>query len=831
MSQGQGAPGKNGGPGSNHPRRPAHRLGIINYLCTKGKWWASLMSRSAWPQQTNPLWSPQDTYCRRSCTWICKFALLHQARCTSWILVNSPWQRIKPLNYLQQPLWEVPFPASSLWSGLFTGHLPEEGGPVPWRVPLMYQNCQWYHCTWSHWGRTWCPPAEPHAGSLQVWSCVQSTENTHQGPSHQLLWLPIQCQWCPPRPGEGWCCACSPSTHKCHWTPRVPQHGDISSPFVPGLSTLTAPLQELLKKDTNFTWNASYEATFQQVKQAVVSDTTLGYFDPSLPVTIQVNASQVGLGAALLQNNKPVAFTSKTLTNAECRYINIEREMLAVVFGAERFHTYIYGQSFMIESDHKPLESISRKNLADMPAWLQCMMLHLQGYDLTICYCPGMEMVIPDTLSIQSPARPNFPLHIAIHHARIMPDCKEAFQQTFISNLEMRALADLIITGWPEDIKEVPCPLHLYWQHRETLTIGDGLVLWGEALIIPPTERERVLHQLHQFHQGIMKSQLLACGSFFWPSINKAIEEVVCQCETCTQFQSQNAAVPLTPTPTPSCPWQMCATDIFMLEGVDHLVVGNFYLKMIFIQHIPPSQSNANKVVSLLKEMFSEHGIPKVLHSDNGPQYVSAQFADFCISWAITHKSSSLHYPQSNGFTESCIKSVKHPLQWAKCSSANPQLTLLALWATPIDTNLPSPAELLYQCWLKTTILAKIHNNDPSSIQVCEQIDTWSEVAKSQTDKHSKALAPLYAGQPVAMYDTLRKIWVPATVICVLPWNSYQVCTSSGSTYCHMQRHLCEHSVKVVNTVPSGTTATLQAPTRHCFSAAQPALPQPAQHM
>ena len=133
------------------------------------------------------------------------------------------------------------------------------------------------------------------------------------------------------------------------------------SPFVCGLSTLTAPLQELLRKDANFIWKASYEAAFQQVKQAIVSDTTLRYFNPSLPVTIQVNASQVGLGAALLQDNRPIAFASKALTDAECRYTNIEREMLGVVFGVERFHTYIYGWSFTIKSDHKLLELISRK--------------------------------------------------------------------------------------------------------------------------------------------------------------------------------------------------------------------------------------------------------------------------------------------------------------------------------------------------------------------------------------------------------------------------------------------------------------------------------------
>ena len=87
-------------------------------------------------------------------------------------------------------------------------------------------------------------------------------------------------------------------------------------------------------------------------------------------MTIQVDASQVGLGAVFLQNNKPIAFASKALTKTEHHYANIERDMLAVVFGVETLRTYIYGRSFTIKSDHKPLESISQKNLADMPAQL-----------------------------------------------------------------------------------------------------------------------------------------------------------------------------------------------------------------------------------------------------------------------------------------------------------------------------------------------------------------------------------------------------------------------------------------------------------------------------
>ena len=276
------------------------------------------------------------------------------------------------------------------------------------------------------------------------------------------------------------------------------------SPFILGLSTLTAPLHELLKKDTDFTWNYTYNATFQHVKDAVISDTTLCYSDPSLPVTIHVDASQVGLDVALLQNHKPVAFASKALTKTECHYAsierechyaNIEREMFAVIFRAERFGTYIYGRSLTIKSAHKPLKSISQKNLADTPAQMQCMLLCLQGYDYNIHYCSSKEMALPDTLPHFSPhPGPDIPLDIAIHHACLSPEQKEAFQQAFMSDLEMCALANIIITGWADDLKEVPHPLHPYWQHHETLTIEDDLVLCREALIVPPSERERILH-------------------------------------------------------------------------------------------------------------------------------------------------------------------------------------------------------------------------------------------------------------------------------------------------------------------------------------------------
>ena len=172
------------------------------------------------------------------------------------------------------------------------------------------------------------------------------------------------------------------------------------SPFIPVLSILTAPLHKLLKKDDEFRWDASYQTAFQCVKDAVVSDATLRYFDAHCPITVQVDASQIRLGAALLQD-KPITITSKALTEVEHHYANIEHEMLAVVFGVEQFRTYVYGRPFTSDSDHKPLESITKKSLANTPAQLQHMLL-----------CPqvGMIMFLAAVLVRKWPSQIHFPI-------------------------------------------------------------------------------------------------------------------------------------------------------------------------------------------------------------------------------------------------------------------------------------------------------------------------------------------------------------------------------------------------------------------------------------
>ena len=139
--------------------------------------------------------------------------------------------------------------------------------------------------------------------------------------------------------------------------------------FVPHLSHHTESLWAMLKQEAVFAWDEVANASFQKIKDLIAKSATkpLWYYDRRKSVTVQVDASQRGLGACLLQEGEPIAYASKSLTDTETRYANIERELLAIVFACQWFNTYVLGRPFTVESDHKSLEMIHQKSLASAP--------------------------------------------------------------------------------------------------------------------------------------------------------------------------------------------------------------------------------------------------------------------------------------------------------------------------------------------------------------------------------------------------------------------------------------------------------------------------------
>ena len=277
---------------------------------------------------------------------------------------------------------------------------------------------------------------------------------------------------------------------------------------------------------------------FEDTKALICRHVTLSYFRPEVDSVVQVDVSSRGLGAVLLQNGKPIAFASKTLSDCEQRYANIEREMLAVVFGCERFHTYLFGKRFLVQSDQKPLEMIHRKNLAAAPQRLQRMLLRLQPYDFELRYKPGKEMALADTMSRQ-PCRDKeqIELDVQIMFVQFSTKILQEWRGETQADDELCALKTVITDGWPERQSSLPATLRSYWSCCDELSIEDSLIMKGDRLVIPSSMQVQILAKLHESHQGIEKTRLRARATVYWKNINRDIDEIVRKCDVCQQMQ------------------------------------------------------------------------------------------------------------------------------------------------------------------------------------------------------------------------------------------------------------------------------------------------------
>lgn len=141
---------------------------------------------------------------------------------------------------------------------------------------------------------------------------------------------------------------------------------------------MSEPLRRLTDKDAIWCWLPQHEKAVEVIKKLVTDYPVLKYYDVKQPVVIQCDASEVGLGATLLQEGRPVAYASRSLTVTERQYAQVETECLAIVYACEPFDLYIYGRErVLVQSDHKPLEVIFKKSLLTAPRRLQRMLLRL----------------------------------------------------------------------------------------------------------------------------------------------------------------------------------------------------------------------------------------------------------------------------------------------------------------------------------------------------------------------------------------------------------------------------------------------------------------------
>ena len=569
--------------------------------------------------------------------------------------------------------------------------------------------------------------------------------------------------------------------------------------FCPSLSMETKPLRDISNEYSTFLWGPAQIKAFEKCKQLVTQAPTLKYFDTNAPVTLQVDASEDGLGCALLQIGKtgelqPVAYSSSSMTKTEHHYAQIEKETLAICSAFAKWDQYLYGHpNILVHTDHQPLETIFKKPLNTAPKRLQKMMMKLQRYSFRVKYKPGSQLYLADTLSRAALQTPHeacvtgfevFRLHLEntkTANVRMTSTTLTEIQEATQMDAVYSILTPVIVKGWPHDkncLHPLPQP---YWQFRDELTVDEGIIFKSGRALIPESLRSTLLQRIHDNHYGADSTIRMARDLIYWQGMQAAIRNMCTSCTTCLKFPKTGNKEPMMTYPIPNLPWETVSQDLFQWEGKQYLITADHYSDFFEIDNLPDTL--ANTIVNATKKHFARHGIPQICITDNGPQFISTQYATFKKTYHFQHITSSPYYSQSNGKAESSVKIAKNMIK--KCQDL--ELALLNYRNTPPQGYTYSPVQRLMNRRTRTLVpcsMDLLTPATPDSSTVKSEIQARRQRAKEYYDKTAGLEKPkLQLGnKAVAKPPPHRRgsPWIEGTIIQAPTPRSYVLQTPHG---------------------------------------------------
>ena len=524
------------------------------------------------------------------------------------------------------------------------------------------------------------------------------------------------------------------------------------SKFLRDLATVLAPLYKLLKREEPWTGGTAQREEFQKSKDLLLSTQVLVHFDPELEIHVACDASDFGIGAVLSHKmpdstEKPVGFVSRTLNESEKKYSQIEKEALACVVGVTRFHSYLCGHHFTLQTDHKPLLTLlhEHKSIPQQAAnRIQRWAWKLAAYEYTIAWRASGAHANADALSRlplpEAPASTTVPAELALMVEQMddHPVTARQIEQMDDHPVTARQIATwtrrspelamvhrYILEGWPEKVQEELKP---YWTRRLELSLLDGCILWGSRVVIPLPGRDGLLAELHGGHPGVSRMKALARGLVWWPLLDRDIESTVRQCPHCQQGQSAPPVAPMQPWTWPTHPWSRLHIDFAGPMG------GKMFLVVIDAHVLPMTIASSATTIQGLRQLFSQFGIPDTIVSDNGPQFASQEFLVFCKHNGIHHIRVSPYHPSSNGLAERAVIIFKSGLKKQTQGTLVDRIArfLFQYRNTPHTTTGSPPAELLMGRRLRSRLdLVKPSIGQRVQDKQCRQ--------QLDHDKHAKA--------------------------------------------------------------------------------------------
>jgi transposase InsO family protein len=310
--------------------------------------------------------------------------------------------------------------------------------------------------------------------------------------------------------------------------------------------------------------------------------------------------------------------------------------------------------------------------------------------------------------------------------------------------------------GWPKNV-QFKEELESFYSRRHQLTLEQDILTWGHRVVIPQKFRNVLMNELHSTHQGIVRIKSLARSFFWWPRIDKDLENLVKSCEICRRNQNDPPRIPYSNWPEAKVPFERIHLDFCgPIQNLCYLILIDAYSK--WLEVIPMKETVTEKLIETLKNIFVRFGFPRVIVSDNGPQFVSGKFVTFCEANGIKHMTSPPYHPPSNGQAENSVRTFKMAFEkmLVDPQNSNDSINEIVNKLLYLNRNTPhtvtdkTPYQLMFnrKGWLRWELLAPKKQKMKSGNNVKNFAQNESVYAKDfRTNKWVKAKIKNFIGK------------------------------------------------------------------------------------